>query len=416
MNRNPTHKKIMKLIQYTAVAALLTGVANAQGLFNIAREQGQYNKYKASGQGLYSTESNQAEEESIPIRYNVKTAFGYDDNVNPTSRGSAGVGSTYLDAKVGASLAVRGVQTSWDLSATFGTTIYEDSAVPNDVVYNSRIAANINHRINDRVRVISKNFFNYGLDLADFYGEINSRQVEEYTYFSTDNSVGYRWTDRIGTYTGVSFSVVNYDGSVRDINSYAIYNQFRYMYSFQTTLTASTNYTKIDFDTSSNDRVTTSVGLEHRVTDTSTVVAKVGAQFGERNNAYVNLNYANKINKQFKTNVFVRYQQEDTDAVFSGERYEDQMTLRIGATASYVVSPKVTLTVGGNYSTSDYKDAPTNDDGGLDRFNIFAGANYMLNDALSLRASVNHSTSKATVIPNRDYDRNRYEFGVNYTF
>lgn len=387
----------MNLIKYTAVATILTGAANAQGLFNV--------------------NPNEGDSESSPLRYTAGVSFGYDDNVNPTN-GLAEESSAFIKGNLRANLVVRDQQTSWDLKAGVGATNYSDDVRSNDTVYNGNVVLNLNHSINDRTRFVSRNFFNYGLDLDSFYGPETSRRADEYTYFSTDNAIGYRWTDRVATYTGVAFSMIDYDGSRNDLDSISIYNQFRYTVSQQTVLTATGRYTMSDYNVGDSDRFTGSVGIEHKINDTSTVVAEVGAQFGEKTSAYGSLNYLKKVNTQLKARVFARYSQEDVDTVFSGDRYETKTSLRIGAAADYKLSPQVTLTLGGNYAMSEYEDATALPDGDWDLFNIYIGATYKINDALSVRVSANHTTSDATAaaFPNRDYDRNRYQVGVNYVF
>ncbi len=387
----------MKLIKYTAVATLLSGVASAQGLFDVT--------------------PNAVEDDASPLRFTAGVSFGHDDNVSPTSSG-AETSSTYIKGTLGANLIVRGPQTSWDINAVVGATNYLDDGVTNDMIYNGRLSFNLNHRINDRTRFVSRNFVNYGVDLGNFYGPITSREVEEYVYLSTDNAIGYRWTDRLATYTGFTYSMASYDNSARDVNSFSIYNQFRYTLSPQTTLTATARYSMSDYDFGDTDRLTGSVGIEHRLTDSSSVTAQVGAQIGDAGSAFGQINFISRVNSQLKTRVFARYSQEDTDTVFFGGRYEDKTALRIGAALDYSLSSQLTLTVGGNYTMAEYKDhtVSTVGDGDWDLFNVYAGLTYRINDALSLRASANHTTSEATVIPNREYDRNRYEVGVNYTF
>ncbi|MFT5906193.1 MAG: hypothetical protein ACI9E1_001799, partial [Cryomorphaceae bacterium] len=332
----------MKLIKYTAAAALLSGVASAQGLFDI--------------------NPNESETESLPLRYTVGVSYGYDDNVNPTDFGPE-ESSSYVRLNLGVNLVVRDELTSWDLNATLGNTYNFDDSVANDSTYNSRFALNLNHRINDRTRFVSRNFFNYGLDLGSFYGAVTSRDTDEFTYFSTDNSIGYRWTDRLGTYTGISYSMLNYDRDDRDVNSFVLYNQFRYTLSQQTTLTFNTRYTASDYDKDDSDRITTTFGIERRLSDVSSFVAQIGAQFGDSSSPYGSLNYSYNVNTQLKARVFARYSLEDTDTVFFGDRYEDKTSLRIGGAADYIVSPEVTLTIGGNYTMSDYNDASVRADG-----------------------------------------------------
>ncbi len=385
----------MKLIKYTTAAVLLSGVASAQGLFDV--------------------NPNESESESLPLRYTVGVSFGYDDNVNPTSSGSEN-SSSYVGLNIGANMVVRNEQTSWDFNASTGTQYYFGNLRENDSTMRANFALNLNHRINDRTRFVSRNFFNYGLDLGNFYGPITARDIDEFTVFTTDNSVGYRWTDRLGTYTGISYSLVNYDGDIRDVHSYSFYNQFRYTLTQQTTLTADTRYAFTDFDAGDTDRVTASVGFEHRLSDVSSVTGQVGAQFSDSTSGYGSLSYNHQVNSQLRARVFARYSQEDTDTVFVGGRYLDKTSLRIGAAADYTLSPKVTLTLGGNYTMSDYQDGAPLADGDWDLFNIYVGATYSVTSNVSVRVSANHTTSDATVIPNRDYDRNRYELGVNIAF
>lgn len=385
----------MNLIKYTAVTVLLSGLASAQGLFDV--------------------NPNESVAESLPLRYTVGVSYGYDDNVNPTSAGPED-SSSYVGISVAANLVVRGELTSWDISVSTGETFNFDDSVENDSTYNVRLALNLNHSINERTRFVSRNFFNYGLDLGSFYGAVTARDTDEFTYFSTDNSIGYRWTDRLGTYTGITYSLLNYDGDTRDVNSYAIYNQFRYTLNEQTTLTANTNYSIADYDADDSGRGTVTAGFEHRLSDISSVGAQVGGQFGDSTSPYVSFNYSYNVNSQLRARVFARYSLEDTDTVVQGDRYEDKTALRIGGAADYTLSANVTLTLGGNYTMSDYKEASALPDGDWDLFTIYLSASYKINEALSVTASANHTTSDATVIPDRDYDRNRYQLGLNYTF
>jgi len=385
----------MKIIKYTVAAVLLSGVSHAQGLFDV--------------------NPNEIEEESLPLTYNANLGFGYDDNVNPASAGPER-SSSYLKGSIGANLVVRNEQTSWDINAAVTATNYFEEVRDDKTVYSANLAFNLNHRISDRLRYVTRNFFNYGLDLNTFYGPITSREINEYTYFSTDNALGYRWTERLATYTGIAYSIVDYDGSSRDVSRYTFYNQFRYTLSEISVLTAAIRYNISDYDTTDKDRVTLSVGLERALSDTSSVVFNVGAQFAESTSAYGSLSYINKINTQLKARVFARYSQEDTDTVIAGDRYEDKTAFRFGAAADYILSPELTFTIGGNYTMSNYEGATTLADGDWTLFNVYVGATYSINSNLSVRVSANHTTSDSTVIPNRDYDRNRYELGLNYSF
>jgi len=388
----------MKLLKYTIALSAISGVANAQGLFDV--------------------NPNEIESESSPLRYNVGASLGYDDNVNPTS-GVAEESSAYAKIYLGANLVTRGPRTAWDISAVVSQTRYFDTDNNQDTT-NARIAFNLNHRINDRMRVVSRNFFNYGIDLGNFYGPLTTRQFDEYTYLSTDNAIGYRWNDRLATYTGVTFSSLDYDGESNDVSTFGLYNSFRYSVSPRTVMTATYRYTNAMYEVGGADRSSqyASVGFETKVSDTATVTVDLGAQFSRETAPYGQITYVNRITDQLRARAFARYSIEDTDTTFGAGRYDDKQTLRIGFAADYTVSPKVVLTFGGNYSQSDYAQGTgALADANWDLLNLYAGANFRVNEAVSLKTSINYTDSDAGgTLPGRDYDRLRYEIGLNYTF
>jgi hypothetical protein len=65
-----------------------------------------------------------------------------------------------------------------------------------DVNSQSRAGVNLTHRFSERLRFSSRNFVSYELEPDYSYGYASSRQVGEYFFWQTDNSVGYRWTER----------------------------------------------------------------------------------------------------------------------------------------------------------------------------------------------------------------------------
>ncbi len=397
----------MNFIKYTVAASLFSGVASAQGLFDI--------------------NPNEVLDESIPLTYTFGVQFGYDDNANPiTATGTAASdeGSSYVSADLTANLAIREPRTSWDINAGIGTTQYLDDVREDDTTYNLHAAFNFNHRINDRARFVSRNFANYGLDLDNFYGAITNRNADEFLYFSTDNAIGYRWTERLATYTGVTYSTLQYEGDDLDVDRYSIYNQFRYILNPQTTLTATGRYSFADFGNGGDtDRVNATVGFERQLSSTSSLVAQFGTQLGDSSSAFVNAHYNKQVTQQLKARAFIRYSQEDTDSIFFSSagnsfRYEDRQVLRVGGAFDYALSPQLVLTAGGNYSNSEYSDSSdaTQGDADWDLFSVYSALTYKINHAFSVRGSVNYTDSSADDVINRDYDRTRYEIGAYYTF
>ena len=114
------------------------------------------------------------------------------------------------------------------------------------------------------------------------YGIAAARQNGAYFLWQTDNSVGFRWTERFATYTGVMLSGTSYaDVSNNDRFTWELYNQLRYQLSPQTVLTSDYRYSQ----TTGNDDFTDTtdhyilVGLEHRFSPNTIGIVRAGAQF-----------------------------------------------------------------------------------------------------------------------------------------
>lgn len=381
----------------------------------------------ANAQGLYGINPNEDENESSPLKWTASAAVGYDDNVSPTS-GLPEDSSGYVRGELGANLVVRDPQSSWDINAVVGGTHYFDDLTggADDSQYNARLAFNLNHHLSDRTRFVNRTFLNHGIDLDYAYGASISRQSEEFLYLSTDNAIGHRWTERFATYTGISYSLLNYDASGQDVETYGVYNDFRYSVGPQTVLTATYRFTTTDHDNGrDSDNHFFLVGFDRRLSETATLVGRFGAQLrsvdggtDDETSPFVQMAYHNRINGQFKVRAFLRYSIEDTDTVFGTGSYDNKEAFRIGFAADYVVSPQLTLTAGANYVTSQFNDGTAGlVDGDWDLFNLYVGATYKISDALSVRGTYNFTDSSASGLPvNRDYDQNRFELGLRYNF
>ena len=67
----------------------------------------------------------------------------------------------------------------------------------------SRAGVNLTHRFSERLRFSSQNFISYEMEPDYSYGYASTRTNGEYFFWQSDNSVGYRWTERLATYTGL---------------------------------------------------------------------------------------------------------------------------------------------------------------------------------------------------------------------
>ncbi|MDB4637195.1 hypothetical protein OAE90_01840, partial [bacterium] len=333
----------MKKITATAIGLLSASSLCAQTLFDLAPSE------EAS--------------ESLPLTWVVGASLGYDDN--PTPIGNNSNESAYAVGYVGASFLSEAPQDRVEFSAQLGYVHYFDSldygAVSVDQsTPTGNLALNWTRRVSDRLRFSSRN--NAGFEYQPDYsvGTSAARQVGAYLRWSSDNSVGYRWSERLGTYTGIIFSGVDYDNSAAnasDVSSFTLYNDFRYQLSPQTVATLTYRYSESEttgvVNNSQNQYVL--AGIEHRFSPNTVGILRAGAQFrsvdrsanGDTTSPTFEAALNSQVNEQLSVRAYGRYAIEDyaraVRAVDGVRVYDDTHTLRLGVTGNYRVSQALSL-------------------------------------------------------------------------
>lgn len=386
----------------------------------------------ASAAGLYFDGVDA--KESSPLKWMVGGSVIYDDNVSP------GVGdkeeSFAINPYVGVSFVNVSPQTTIDVYARLGLIYYFDSPeYVDDVNSASTAGLNIDHAFNERLRLNSRNYLSYETQPNYSQGVASAQQLGEYFFWQTDNALGYRWTERLGTYTGFRLSGLNYsDVSDSDRFTWELYNQFRYQLSPQAVLTFDYRYAETNGEGYATDSADHYVlgGIEYRFSPTTVGVAKAGAQFhsvdvGEDSTSpYVELALNSQINEQFSVQSFLRYGIENYDTVISHPDggvavFDDRQTLRIGVSGSYAISQMLSVFGGVDYIPSWFEDGRlvdtsvdvSNVDESL--VNLYVGLSVKFNDCLTGSVTYNFTDSDSDSF-DRDYDRNRVSVGINYEF
>jgi hypothetical protein len=361
----------------------------------------------------------------------------WDDNTTPG--GVFDGDETFsINPYVGFSFVSVSPQTTLDVYARLGVIYYldEPNAIGSDDTFGqARVGVNLTHRFNERLRFTSRNFLSYELEPDYSYGFASNRQIGEYLYWQTDNSVGYRWTQRFATYTGFQLTGLDYDNVANaDRFTWTVYNQFRYQLSPQSVLTASYRYSETDSDGVASDSTNQYllVGLEHRFSPNTILILNTGAQLRDvegatgnnSTNPYLELALRSQVNTQFSVRGFVRYGVEDYDSVVGLPalvEYDERLTLRVGVSGEYQISPSLSLFGGVNLITTSYESgnfiiggapAPDADE---TLINAYIGASLKLTEYLYGTLTYNFTTSDSDVA-NRDYDRNRVSVGLRAEF
>jgi hypothetical protein len=401
-------------------------------------------------EGLYYTGTEA--QESLPIKWLVGGNLIYDDNVNPTNQAagqSVRDSSMAVNPYVGASFVSLAPQTTWDVYGRLGMIYYFDApdSLGDDLNSQSRLGVSMIHRFSERVRFVSRNFVANELEPDYSYGMASSRQSSEFMSWSTDNSLGYRWTERFGTYTGIRFSGSSYGDDSQTGNSsdlsdrmyWQVYEQLRYQYSPQTVLVTEYRYgqTLTNSVASESTDQYFLVGADHRFSPNTIGTIRVGAQMrdvdGGSNTASPYLEFAlnTQINPQLRLGSFMRYGMESDDTVLSPDgfttasfNYDERNTLRFGLTGTYLISPDLSLNSGVDLIQSNYDSGRLVDGTAAGSapslsettFNAYIGMSVKLTDFLYGNLSYNYSQTVSDVNDYREYDRNRVSVGVSAEF
>jgi len=393
--------------------------------------------YASAGSGLYYVGSEP--EQSLPLKWMIGMDAVYDTNVNPSSATKDDAFS--LNPYVGLSVVSITPQTTWDVYARLGLIYYIDAPSSVDDIYGqARVGANITHRFNDRLRISSRNFISYELEPDYSYGFATDRQLSEYLFWQTDNSVGYRWSERFATYSGFVLSGLDYDDVPNaDRFSWSLYNQFRYQLSPQSVATLDYRYTDTEADGIAEDSSDhyLLLGLEHRFSPNSIIIARGGLQFRDvdggdtSTNPFLEIATSTRVNEQFTVRSFARYSTEsyDTAQALGNGVYDfsERQTLRIGISAEYALSPMFTIFSGVDYIASEYDEGnlktvtgfplPAGTAGGQNDqlINAYVGVSVKFNDFLTGTATYNFTDSD-TDFNQGDYTRSRFSVGVRAEF
>jgi hypothetical protein len=384
-------------------------------------------------------------QESLPLKWTAGVNLTWDDNVTPNAVGpGADDDAISINPFVGLSFVNITPQTTWDVYARLGAIYYfdEPTAVGSEDLYSqARVGLNWTHRVSERLRFSSRNFLSYELEPDYAYGFSTSRQLGEYLYWETDNSVGYRWTERLATYTGFSLTGLDYDDVVvnQDRFTWSLYNQFRYQLTPQTVLTADYRYSETSGDGLSSDYTDHYLmgGIEHRFSPNTILVARAGAQFhesdaiggGDTTSPYLEATVRTQINEQFSIRSFMRYGIEGYDTIRSVGagvyEFDDRQTFRLGVSGEYELSQMLSIFGGLDYIPATFDDgrlvaavapSPLTASGfDEDVFNAYIGMSVKFTEMLYGTLSYNYTDSSSD-FAGQSYDRNRVNVGLRAEF
>jgi len=388
-------------------------------------------------EGLYYTGTEA--QESLPIKWSLGANSIFDDNVGAGSSTDSD-SSIAVMPNLGVSFTSTTPQTTWDVYGKLGLIYYFDApeSLPEDTYSQSRINASVTHRFSERLRLLSRNYVANELEPDYSYGIASGRTGSENLTWMTDNSVGFRWTERFGTYTGFRFSGLRADTDVENDNDRTTiegYEQFRYQLSPQSVLTPEYRFSQTDGSRNASDSTDQYfiIGVDHRFTPNTIGIFKTGAQLRDVDEGdgglspYLEIALQSQVNQQFRLGAYTRYSAEANSTVITTGNdsfdYEDLRALRLGANGKYTVSEDLSLLAGGDFIFSNYmegRNVNNSNNYGPDKYetnlNGYIGLSYKLTDYLFANFYYTYTQTFTDISDEREYVRNRITLGLSAEF
>jgi hypothetical protein len=365
----------------------------------------------------------------FPFRVSVSLRGGYDDNVNTTTFDEQG--SAFVSIGGTVEYHFGSPRTQLSLTAGGGLTYYiDDIRGVNGDNYDSNIYLSLSasHRVNPRLTFAASVYASYQTQPDFALNVALNRQSGSFFYTSDKFSMSYLWTPRFSTVTSYTLGVVNYDdssvGAFEDRIENTLGNEFRFLVLPTTSLIAEYRVAFITYDTDSiRDSISHFVlaGIDHSFSPRFSISLRGGAQFrdydndGESTDPYFEGTLIYALSKWTSISWTNRYGLEEPDVPGSVSR----TTFRTGLSVRHYFTAKFSTNLALFYQHDDndgfesfFVRSPAFMEDSID---VVFSARYALTRNFALEAGYNF-TDVGSDIPLREYTRNRFWGGVNFSF
>ncbi len=398
---------------YPLLALLTITSVNAQGLYN------------TSGDSTYSDES--------LFQITAGARVGFDDNVNPINSENTGVktDSLYIGANVRAAYSEKRSNAYLGFSADLGAIHYLDDIRDDSTVPTFNAGLNLGYSVNQRIKLTSNNYLTFGLEPDYERGIAQDRRAGEYFAYSSYNTIGINWTNRLATKHSIAFTGTEYDNGA-SYSRITLGSEIRYKLNDRTILKAGGNYGLGE----NSDNISYYGGFEHSFSDRTGIDVVVGGNTVDRDNGYSKSGFygsatmTHAASDRLSLSGYARYGLDDTfvslflDDYNAAAVFSARTNLRLGFKADYKVSERIGFYGGVSIVNSEYHDGAAQNSTGIGSvddastfiYNVNAGLKYGFNDNLSAVLNYNHTGSMSDDSSPYEYDRNRYSAGLEYKF
>ena len=396
-------------------------VTNGDGNQAVSEESG---TSQSPGLGKFS---------ALPFHVSVSVRGGYDDNVVTAAFDRKG--SAFVNVNLALTYAFGTPRTAISLQTNGGITDYFDQPGGINFDFNPNVNFSLIHKATPRLTLSLTSYATYQ-NQPDFALNAGlNRRSGSFFYATNKFSGAYRWAPRFSTVTSYTLGMLYYnDSSIGDFenrleNTFG--NEFRFLLWPTTTLVAEYRLGIIVYDMNSPRDSTTQfflAGFDHSFSPRFNISTRAGVEF----RSYTNLN-DNRTDPYFEGTLIYalgshmslswsnRFSIEEPDVIGSQAR----TTFRTALSGNYKLTARIAATVSASYQHD-------NNDSSFTfvspfPFPIFQPAfvEDSLSLSLALRYAINRTwgaelgydfTDVLSDIRLREYYRNRFYGGVNFTF
>ena len=376
----------------------------------------------AQGQGLLSIGADNDFEANLPFTVTLATSVGYDSNSNQAPDGFDKADTGFWQGGVVVAYASGSPVTKVKVGGQYSGFYYFDPQPGQDDWFqNFRATLNVTHSASRRLQLGFNGWIAYEFQPDFAIGQTSSRVRDQYTFGYANFSAAYMISPAITSVTNYTFSSVYYDEENADERvSHLVSQQFKYLVSRLTALTAEYRFGVTEYDSGRDDYKShyALVGANHAFSRQLTSSFAVGAEFtefdsgGDTTNPYFEgaLNY--RLAEETTLRWYNRYGYDATNA----GAYQDRLSYRTGLTVTQRFGPYLSGNAGVHYIHQTFEDGFSSiSDRDDDLINLTVGLNYQILDNMVLNSSYTYTNLSSDAEFN-EYDRSRVSLGASVTF
>jgi hypothetical protein len=362
---------------------------------------------------------------ALPFHVSVSVRGGFDDNV--LTAHSNRQGSPFANVNFALTYNFGSPRLTVNLQTNGGITDYFNQPGGVNYDFNPNVNFSITYKVSPRLTLSETTYATYQNQPDFVYNAGLNRRSGSFFYSSNKFSAAYRWKPRFSTVTSYTLGIVQYDdaasGSFENRIEHTFGNEFRFLVWPTTTVVAEYRVGFLDYENSIRDSTSNFFlgGLDHSFSPRISMSARAGIEvrtfenLGTRTDPYIDGTLSYALGPHLSLSWNNRYSIEEPDVPGSQAR----TTFRTGLTGSYKLTARILASLAAYYQHDE------NDPSMVFIFIQPGFAEDSLSLSLTLRYAINHTwgvdvgwdfSNVSSDITEREYYRNRFYGGLNFTF